>query len=66
MRGPRSISVERLRELAARGWTPHRIDRTLGLSHGTTRYWATKLDIPLSGQRRSHRAPTDDLRTVRS
>jgi hypothetical protein len=61
-----SISVARLRELAAAGWTGGRIDRSLGLWSGCARYWATKLDIPLAGQRRSHRAPVDDLRTVRS
>jgi hypothetical protein len=59
------ISVQRLRELAAAGWCPYRIDRTLGLWSGCARYWADKLGIPLAGQRRSHRAPTDDLRTVR-
>jgi hypothetical protein len=57
-----AISVARLRALAAAGWSPNRIDRELGLWAGCARYWATKLDIPLAGQRRSHRAPVDDLR----
>jgi hypothetical protein len=61
-RATHHISVQRLRELAAAGWCPYRIDRAMGLSDGTARYWATKLDIPLAGQRRSHKAPTDDLR----
>jgi hypothetical protein len=61
----RSISVARLRELAAAGWTGGRIDRECGLWSGCARHWATKLEIPLQGHRKSHRAPTDDLR-VRS
>jgi hypothetical protein len=67
MSKPAHISVQRLRELAAAGWTPTRIDRTEGLWSGCARYWADKLDIKLADQRRashraSHRAPTDDLR----
>jgi hypothetical protein len=61
-RATHSISVARLRELAAAGWTAGRIDRACGLWSGCARHWATKLEIPLAGRRRSHRAPTDDLR----